>query len=391
MTLIRKLLLWPAATISLIAIADVATFDREAWKSDYARLKTGMAQGYANLDWQVDHRGLDLVALDKDTSNRLDGAYSHVQAYLAIKDFVAEFRDPHLRLAFGKAPDAARAVPVESNAEGQTGPTASCGNYEAEDLATSLAYPSIDGWRQVESNNFPAGLIGDTGFVRVAEFGEGKYRSACEESVKPGMDERALQLATRATLNRELKATLAALKTAGAKRLVIDVTGNGGGSEWSTEMAALFGSGEMTRQRPILANPKCDRSAIWRGEKVCSVYGDTPQLERMIGENIWDGPILLLGDRNSASATEEFIVWLRDNGRASFAGEQTMGAGCGYINGGHTFGFTAVSLHIMMPNCSRFTQDGRNEIEGIAPDFEVNWAGTEAADYPALLDRMLAR
>lgn len=390
MTLLSKIVLGFMVATGLVALTDLATFDRAAWQADYARLKTGMAQGYANLDWQVDHRGLDLAMLDKQTSARLDGAYSHVQAYLAMKDFIAAFRDPHLRLAFGKAPDHARAVPVESSAEGRADAAAGCDGYEAEDLATSLAYPSASDWQHIDSDNFPAGLIGDTGFMRVAEFGEGKYRGACEESVKPGMDERALQLATRATLNRKLEATLAALKAAGAKRLVIDLTGNGGGSEWSTEMAALFGSGEMTRRRPALANPKCDRSAIWRGEKVCSVYGNTPQLERMIGENIWDGPILLLGDQNSASATEEFIVWLRDNGRASFAGQRTMGAGCGYIEGGHAFGFKAASLHIMMPNCSRFTRDGSNEIEGISPDVEVNWAGTEAGDYPALMERLFA-
>lgn len=390
MTLVGKIALGFVATAGLVALADLTTFDRAAWQADYARLKDGMAQGYANLDWQVEHRGLDLVALDRETSARLDGAYSHVQAYRAIRDFVATFRDPHLRLAFGRVPDHATVLPQQSSADGGTNPPASCSDYETADLATGLAYPSAEGWRHIESINFPAGMIGNTGLLRVAEFGERNYRAACDGAVMPGMDERELQLATRAALNRELEATLAALKAAGAKRLVIDVTGNGGGSEWSTEMAALFGSGEMFRRHPALANPKCNRSSIWRGEAVCSVYGDAPELERLIGGNLWDGPIVLLGDRNSASATEEFIVWLKDNGRARFAGQRTMGAGCGYIDGGNAFGFEALSIHIMMPNCSRFTGDGSNEIEGIAPDIEVEWTKIEAEDYPALLDRLFA-
>jgi hypothetical protein len=48
---------------------DLATYDTKAWSRDYAGLKKSMAQNYANLDWIVEHRRLDLKALDHSTAD----------------------------------------------------------------------------------------------------------------------------------------------------------------------------------------------------------------------------------------------------------------------------------------------------------------------------------
>jgi hypothetical protein len=66
-------------------------------------------------------------------------------------------------------------------------------------------------------------------------------------------------------------------------------------------------------------------------------------------------------------------------------GEKTFGAGCGYMDGGNVFAFTAANIHLMMPNCSRFTRDGTNEIEGQAPDVAIEWATQKPADVEAAL------
>ena len=58
----------------------VSAADREAWLADYAGLKTSMQQGYANLDWIVAHRGLDLADLDRKTIDRLAAAQSRADA-----------------------------------------------------------------------------------------------------------------------------------------------------------------------------------------------------------------------------------------------------------------------------------------------------------------------
>ena len=93
-----------AIIIVAFAIYDVATYDRSAWRRDYEHLKREMAQRYANLDWMVSHRRMNLRALDAETTSAIDGAVSHVQAFLALRDFIRAFRDPHLRLVWRNGP-----------------------------------------------------------------------------------------------------------------------------------------------------------------------------------------------------------------------------------------------------------------------------------------------
>ena len=57
-----------------------------------------MARHYANLDWMVSHRKLDLEELTRTTEARLQGAVVRIQAEGALRDFLAAFNDPHLQL-----------------------------------------------------------------------------------------------------------------------------------------------------------------------------------------------------------------------------------------------------------------------------------------------------
>jgi hypothetical protein len=87
------------------------------------------------------------------------------------------------------------------------------------------------------------------------------------------------------------------------QRLVIDLSRNGGGSEWSTEAAALFANARLSRNTPRLAGPTCDRSAIWKGEKpACSIYrGDlTTEIADRPDTPIWSGALAVLVDRQTA-------------------------------------------------------------------------------------------
>ncbi len=97
------------------------------------------------------------------------------------------------------------------------------------------------------------------------------------------------------------------------------------------------------------------------------------------GEGAWKGPVLILADGGTASAAEEFIVWLHGSGAARVVGQRTLGAGCGYVDGGKPSYFKAVPLAVHMPNCARFLMDGTNEIEGIKPDLPLPMEGDDAA------------
>jgi C-terminal processing protease CtpA/Prc len=318
----------------------------------------------------------------------LGKATSDVQAALVIAKLVDAFDDPHVELRFGPPPPSATLVPRLSSVDGVTVATDSCAeaHYAEGRAATRLAYPQAPGWVQVSEAPFLAGTMGDIGIIRIAAFGEDRYLAACKAAAKPNMDARALQLATRAELNRQLTDLIAKLRARGMTKLVIDVTGNGGGSEWSSEVAAMLASGSLKRNAPRLAGPTCDRSSVWQGKRPCPVYAKPAEIETMRGTAVWTGPLAVLADHRTASAAEEFITWLKDNGRATIAGERSFGAGCGYVDGGHAIALKAAALHIMVPNCSRYTGEGINEIEGIAPHVTIDWSSTKGGDMPAVLE-----
>lgn len=369
-----------------------STFNRDAWKGDYARFKQALAQGYANLDWQVDRRSLNLVAADKAISAMLDKAESDVEAALIFARLVDAFKDPHLQLAYGPAPGHAASLPHQSDpAPVRAADLCKAANYAPAKSATRLPYPKAPGWTPVSEVPFQSGLIGATGFIRIPAFGEDRFSEACAKVARPGLEGRDLQLAVRAELNRQLIELIATLESRGMTRLVIDISRNGGGSEWSAEVATLLTDRPLTRQAPRRVKPACDRSPLWRGERPCDIYGAPAEQETLAGKGAWTGSLAVLVDRWSASAAEEFVTLLKDSTRAVIIGERTFGSGCGYMDGGSAFAFNAAPMHVMIPNCSRYTADGINEIEGIAPTLPVDWATITPVEMPTLLNRAFER
>ena len=379
-----------AAVVALAALADVATYDERAWGADFERLKADMAQGYANLDWIADRRRLDLPALSRQTAREIEGAHSRIRAYLALQRFIDRFDDPHLQLAEqeeggGGGPAAAAGAPPPDP------PVSDCAGAGYQEGGHGFRFPvnRLPGWRPLAAGNFPTGLSGATGVLRIAEFGENQYLAACTARFRPGIGKRALQLAVRASLQAELRARLAELRRSGAKRLLVDLSRNGGGSEWVNEAVPLFTARTLERQAPRRVGPTCDRRGIWEGKRpACSVFAAAPPPMRIVGEGDWPGPLLILMDGGTASASEDFVAWMKDNGAARLLGARTYGAGCGYVDGGTRTRLRILPRDVRMPNCARFLKDGTNEIEGIAPDVALPMDKPEEA--AATLARLLA-
>jgi hypothetical protein len=371
---------------------DIAV-QRQAWLADYARLKASMQQGYANLDWIVAHRGLDLPALDRQTTARLEAAQGKADAVAAIDDFFRAFRDPHLRPAHGPAPEAALRnaqwlpQPEEDDPADAAEPRSqTCGElgYKAGVRSGAFDLAGLPGWRPLPSPYFTAGRAGPIALLRIPSFDESDYLAACQAAWWPGRTARETQLATRRALQAELARLAREARKAGRRALALDVTGNGGGSEWSEEAATLFTAGAVTRPSPRPVVKACDRAAVWRGETVCSNLAPAGLADRLQGKGAWRGPVVVLVDKRTASAAEDFAYWLAGSGVARLVGQRTFGAGCGYVDGGWAYQFTAFDAHAMMPNCSRYTRQGINQIEGLGPDVAFDWSG-DVAGLPEML------
>jgi hypothetical protein len=372
------------SAVMLLAIGDVATYDANAWTADLDRVEADMAQGYANLDWIASHRGLDLVRLDRETRARLGGAHSRVRAFFVMRDFLHAFRDPHLRLTWGQRPiqeetpvapaDTASASQVEPEwVDEPAGGDCSAAGYEEGEHAFAFPFSHLAGWRALGGRDFPIGLAGDTGVLRIAQLGEDQYLDACTAVFKAGMGSHELKLHVREHQQAQLRAALAQLRKAGARRLLIDISGNGGGSEWVSEVIALLSQKAMSRVAARQVDPACDRRGVWQGQAAaCSVFGAEEERQSIQGSGEWRGPVLVLANRDTASAAEDLVAWLQQNRVARVIGERTLGAGCGYVNGGTRTQLRASHFDVMMSNCARYLENGANEIEGIAPDIAID-------------------
>lgn len=385
------------SVVALFALAvgwDVTSYDADAWLADYARLKRDMAQGYANLDWMVDKRGADLPALDRRTTEALRNAHSNVRAFVALRGFVRGFGDPHLRMKPGERPAPATADAVGAqDIDPPAGSDCAAAGYEEGDHAFRFPFARISDWRLLRDGDFPIGTVGDTGVLRIAQFGEDQYLSACQAVFEPGIGQYALKLAVRARQQAQLREAIAELRKNGSRRLLVDVSGNGGGTEWVSEVVALMTDRELARRGALRTGPVCDRGAVWRGVPApCPVFAET-SADRIAlqGTGEWRGPLLILADRGTGSAAEDFVAWLQQNKVATVLGEKTAGAGCGYVDGGSPTRLSVVPVDVWMPNCARLLEDGTNEIEGIAPDVALPLTVSDPDALAKALEAALVR
>ena len=468
--LLRLLVLPTVLGVAWLA-RDRVGYDPTPWLLDLTTLEDSLAAGYANLDDMVRLGVVDPAGLHRLTDSLIRAANSRQKAATALRQFAATFRDGHLHV---RRPTPALVQWLEDRVTGRT-PELPLRSASGLDGCRALGYRDGDspsmlsmapGWRSVSEH---PGALGATlpiggqtvGVLRIASFGVDRHLHACQQAW-PGAtrlgqgercDETCQEALWRLTADSILvghRRTLAALRTAGATVLVVDVTGNGGGNDWvsaaSRQVTAVplrghYAAGvrhphhltpvteARTRLSAIRASvhddkwggvldsallriaahemeltARCDRRTIWQGDPApcpgLAAHGFTtgwvdylpPHARELPGASVmftpfafaytegsWDGPVVVLVDHHTASASEDFVVTLMDNGAATIVGERTWGAGCGYTNGGMGFRLPHSGLEVRMPDCARIRRTGQNEVAGVEPDVHVGWESSDPA------------
>jgi hypothetical protein len=236
-----------SVVLVLATITTAGGFEPKQWIDDLGQVKETLATKYANLEWAVFERELDLQALFAETQERIEHATSEAEARAAFDRLARRLGDGHVRFDWRGGPAAAaseahdqcsalgydahmRAVPVAANAAG----------YQA--LATS------------QSDEFPAGIISvngqRVGLLQIGVFTPQGFpalcRAALQELAVPAQkscddacsDRIESWASSRLTLH--LAAQLRALQAAGAASLVVDIAANGGGTEWAEAVARML-------------------------------------------------------------------------------------------------------------------------------------------------------
>jgi len=154
-------------TLSALLVA--AAFDQQPWLDDFRQLTAAMSAHYANLDWAVEHRRMDLPKLRGSTEERLRAAKSDQEARAALQRFVDVFADGHLEIEW----------PKSASTDGSASPPGSlCARLGYKrPLSPGIDFSQLPAYTSLGGDPFPHGLLHlkrafDLGVLRIAVFSE---------------------------------------------------------------------------------------------------------------------------------------------------------------------------------------------------------------------------
>lgn len=442
-----------ALLLTLLLTQPLHAFDAAPWLKDFEQLRAEIAASYANLDSAIHDRKLDLPALRKMTEERIRNAKSDSEARDAIDWFLRQFGDGHVSMNWPSA-SAAPSSPAQK--------ASICASYARGDMGgiDFSKLPEYTALAGDEAVHFPGGLLRLSdkqiaGVLRIHLFMETAHPELCPAAMKTlGLTEDSecdpychfrIGLAAGDLLTAALERRIEALRKAGATALIVDITGNGGGSNWVEPAARVLtpirlrtpklsfvkhdhwrsilrtrlkdveadlesGKGpkallEATaadlRKAIAKADEACDRSGVWNGQKPeCSAivedllhftgsqaYLEPGTLANEMGSRyaVFMGsqyryteganklPLYVMVDGGTASSSEYFAAMLKDNGAATIVGAPTLGAGCGFTDGGYKPKLANSGGVVNLPDCIRERADGTNEALSVYPDVFVPW------------------
>jgi hypothetical protein len=260
----------PAAVQPAPAEAPAAAWSPEPWLADLAQARVALTTRYANLEWLLTEREVDLDALFARAEAALRGARSDSEAIAVFNRLVQRIGDGHVTLDWPRPPAPAAAATPAPPAPPTAASYCRARGYSPPGNAAGLA-PALAGYQAIaEGDLLPAGTIeasgARAGILRIPVFDPHASTSLCVEAAEalglpldrpcdPECEDRLITEAYR-RLGLAMQDRLARLRAAGATVLIVDLTGNGGGSEW-TEAAA-----RMLSRRPL----RSARLGFVRGE-----------------------------------------------------------------------------------------------------------------------------
>lgn len=224
--------------------------DTAAWLADFGQLQRSLSVGYANLEWAIGARGLNLREMSDSATARLRRAGSEDQAREAIRSFLQAFGDSHLGVRWPQSGPQGAAPPSVAPAAPTLCPSL---GFRAQPTRPGIAFRRLSEFRAIENGDsryFDVGVlrVGERrfGVLRIALFNEQLFPEFCEQAAtrlqvpldRPcdgcaGMVDRGAGNLFTAALERQI----AVLAAQGIDALLIDLTSNGGGSTWADPAA----------------------------------------------------------------------------------------------------------------------------------------------------------
>ena len=228
-------------------------FDSKPWRDDLSQARTAFELKYANWEWAAFERQADLPKLFQDADRRVEGASSAAEAKSAFNRLIERLGEGHVDVEWPAPSKVARLSPQLGLRSETVIPVCGRLGYDSKRAGAPVA-ALARGYKPLPADSapkFPAGVLHERakifGVLRIGEFGPQdspelcaaalerlaiKPDAACDDACSDRVETEAYTLISQHLANR-----LRELRAAGAITLVVDVTNNGGGSEWA-EIAA---------------------------------------------------------------------------------------------------------------------------------------------------------
>lgn len=225
------------------------TINKSAWLEDFAQLKREMSAHYANLEWAIEERGLDLKQLSERTETRLRQARSKSEVQEIIESFLSAFGDGHLTVQWEQDAGDISSSHADPRPTREPGLCERLG-YQSQEIGPRLVFSRLNNFRELnneDSKYFPIGLLrmstgNNVGIIRISLFNEYMFPDLCEQATSEmrltrdspcdaECDDRVERKAAN-LLTEALTRQIATLKRSKIDALLVDITGNGGGTNW---------------------------------------------------------------------------------------------------------------------------------------------------------------
>lgn len=276
----------PLVVVALVATISIAAHgqavDHDAWREDFQQLQQELSAHYANLEWAVKQRGVNLPQLREKTEERLRQAKSEREAQRALESFLDALGDGHLEIQWNKG--------ESGGAEPGSAPLCQRMGYAAHSQRAWVdwpLFPEFEPINDADTEDVPGGVLrlagGRTiGVVQISLFSEYGHPGLCTQAQKKlGLADNAacddtcddrLELEVSNLLTAALERRVESLERAGARWLLVDITRNGGGTNWSEPAARVLTN--VPLRSPRLGFVRHEHWVKLLGDRLKSVEAD---------------------------------------------------------------------------------------------------------------------
>lgn len=237
-------------------------FNPDPWLADLGQMKAALTMQYANLDWLLTEREFDLDGLFVRAEVALRQTRSDGDARFIFERVISRIDDGHVSIEWPRRSASPTAAPPTD--AGPTTPAAFCRSQGYQIGGRPGVVEGLPGYTPLATGDLlPSGTVDlagqRIGLLRIGQFDPHVSPSLCEEAVRqlavaidrPCDEDCKNKIITFAyqRLTATLGQRLRDLGSRGAKLLIVDITGNGGGSEWTEAAARMMTPRRLTSAR----------------------------------------------------------------------------------------------------------------------------------------------